>query len=381
MKVKGGIEMAIGLHRPAYAEVSLEKIRNNFKKIKENTNEGTQMIAVVKADGYGHGAVAVAKSLVKAGADYLAVAVSDEAIELRQSNVESRLMVLGLTQAEDASLHAELDIELTLSDLEWLKNAHQTLKENQVLKLHLKMDSGMSRIGVRTVEEGQVIIDYIAQHQDDLQLVSVFTHMSSADSDDVADIEQTRKQIEAFKAFRKEVSWSKLSRDPFFHQSNSAMTLWYPEETLDAVRPGIALYGINPSNGGKELPYSLEAAMEVKAIPVYQKVMTGGEKVSYGATYEASEGEVLVTLPIGYADGWQRRYLGFEIVGENGVLGESVGRVCMDQTIVKLNRKLDVFTPLTLMGEHLTAEEIGRRTGTIGYEIVCLFGERLPRYY
>lgn len=372
--------MAKGLHRPAWVKINLNNIRNNYQEVRDYLPRDCKMIAVVKAEAYGHGAVEVSRVLEAEGADILGVAISDEALSLREAGIQTPIMVFGITRVEDADLHAREDISVTVSELSWLKEAAVYINEGTPLKVNLKFDSGMSRLGVKTVCEAQEIIDYIAENENKFALESVYTHMAVADEEGECDDRFTHEQVEKFRVFREGIKTTALKHQPFYHQSNTAMMMWYPEYTLDAVRPGEILYGMTYPTERRPLKFPIKLAMEIQAEIVYLKQMRGGERVSYGAEYIASKGEWLATLPIGYADGWQRRYLGLPVqVGD--IIGHSVGRICMDQMLVSFAEEVPAHSLVTLLGEHCGANEIGEYADTIAYEMTCLLGERLPRMY
>lgn len=370
-------------HRPSQIKIDLSAVQFNYRQIMNHLPEETKGIAVIKADGYGHGALEVARAL-EVEVDAFAVAVPDEALELRQEGIRTELIVLGYTDPEDASLHADQDIGLTILSLAWLEETCSHLKTDSSLKLHLKVDTGMSRLGVRSVEEAQEIVDFIAEHPERLILESVFTHHATADSKEESHQDQVDSQTALFQNYQENLDFSSLRQEPYFHQSNSALSLWYPELTLDAVRLGIALYGINPSNRAIALPYELKPALSLESEIAFVKQMKGQEKISYGAAYEAEKDEWIASLPLGYADGWQRRYeAGYALV--DGKKCPFAGRICMDQCMISLPRYYPVGTKVTLVGENggerISLESIADQADTIAYELACLFTDRLSRKY
>ncbi|MCZ0717262.1 alanine racemase [Aerococcus kribbianus] len=378
--------MIPGINRPSAVHVSKTAVLNNYHKIKDALPEGTKVLAVVKADAYGHGAVPLSLALSESGVDGFCVAISDEARELRQAGIIEPLYILGLTPAEEAWNLAQEEIGVTVSSLDYLKKVI-ALAPNQVdhpLLIHLKADTGMGRIGLNQAEDLQILIDFISDHQDYLQLESVFTHFATADTVSDYDQEIMNQQNQAFQAIRAKLDFSQLKQHPFFHQSNSALSLWHPDLTLDAARLGIAMYGVNTTNYDLDLPYSLEAALSLTTEIVYCKKVAPGQTISYGATYQAESQEWIATLPIGYADGWPRCMTGFEVLVD-GHPCPIVGRVCMDQCMIRLPHHYPIGTPVTLIGHNkdkvIAVEDIAKYANTIGHEILCGLSNRLPRIY
>ncbi|MDO4680579.1 MAG: alanine racemase [Aerococcus sp.] len=381
--------MLTGKHRSTRCIIDRSALQHNYLAIKNRLAPHKKVWAVVKADGYGHGAVQVAKTLDKIGADGFCVAISDEALELRQAEITAPILILGITHPHYAWLHATENISVTISSVEWLESA---LVERQPgtnfppLHVHLKVDTGMGRIGVRSLDEGQAIVDFIAAHPDAFILEGIFTHYATADGDSEKEQSLCRTQTKRFDSFEHQLDLSQLPNQSLFHRSNSAMAVWQPEKTLDFVRLGIALYGVNPSNGAMSMPSDLD----LKPVLTWEtkidfvKQMHAGETISYGATYTASEGEWIGTLPIGYADGFNRALTGFEVI-VNGELCPIVGRVCMDQCLIRLPEELPMGTRVTIIGTNRgvtnTAEDLSNYLNTIAHEVFCGISTRVQRVY
>lgn len=379
--------MITGYNRPTVANVSLEAIVSNYKKIKDYTKSDTMIYAVVKANAYGHGATEVSKALSEAGADAFAVAISNEGIELREAGIERPILIMGLTDANHAALQSEMDLSTTFMTTEWLEQAKKNLiaeKTEKPLKVHMKVDSGMGRIGVRTTEEAQETIDYLAENKKHFYLEGIFTHYATADSLETDQVKKRENQSAFFRNFKKAIDLSAFDHKVIWHQSNSAMTLYQPEDTLDAIRPGSILYGLDPSMKTMDSPIELEPALSLKTELVNVKKMHAGDTISYGAIYTAEEDEWIGTLPIGYADGWLRNYSGIEVLVD-GKRTPMVGRICMDQSMVHLPKSYPNGTTITLVGknsgESITMEDVGEYGGTIGLEVSCLISNRVPRIY
>lgn len=378
--------MTIGYHRPSKAIVSLDAIIHNYFSVKKHIGNKAVM-AVVKADGYGLGAVKIAEALQSRGADGFAVAVADEALELRDAGIIAPIMVLGLTDPDDAWLLANLEIGVTVSSLDYLKYAKKHDKDYSrlhQLNVHLKVDSGMGRIGVRSVKEAQKIIDYIAKHPKKFRLASVFTHYATADSFTDHGKGKVQAQSDFFEDLLSQLDYSALGYTPIFHQSNSALSVWHPEKTMDAARLGIGLYGSKPSMEDVSSPVDFQQALTVETEIIYVKQMHAGDTISYGAEYTAHEDEWVATLPIGYADGWQRSYLGLNAI-VNGELCPSVGRICMDQMIISLPHEMPVGSKVTLIGTNgdhtIDVVDVAKHAGTIAHEVLTNLSPRLPRKY
>lgn len=365
-------------YRPTQALVNLEAIRNNVRNLKNFLGKETAIIAVVKADGYGHGEVEVAKATFEAGAQMVSVATPDEAVRLRVAGISGDILVMGPSPLAFVEKAAELGIAITVSSAEWLEAALGVSETFvQPLKIHVKIDSGMGRIGLSDTVELQSLVAIVGK-SDQVLMDGIFTHFACADEKD------PNRTQEQFATFMKLVNT--LPKKPrLVHASNSAATLLYPEYALDAVRFGIGLYGIAPSEyvGGK-LPFQLNKAFQLESELAYVKLLGAGNRISYGGTYETTEEEWIGTIPIGYADGLKRGLRGQEVLigGERMPI---VGTICMDQCMVKLSRQLPIGEKVMLIGrqgeEEITMEEWAERLGTIPYEIAVTIAKRVPRIY
>ena len=367
-------------YRPTKAVVNLEAIRQNIRSLRSYIHDGTVIISVVKADGYGHGIVEVANASLEAGAEMVSVATPDEALYLRDHGVTCDILVMAPSPVAFAAIAAEQNITVTISDVTWLKEvaSGNTLWERP-LKVHIKIDSGMGRVGVTEEYQLEEMIRFLDEEQGQcFQLDGTFTHFSCAD-DGVS--ETTQSQCERFQRFVQ--LFPKKPR--LVHASNSAATLLYPEYGFDAVRFGISLYGIAPSPVVKErLPFALESALSIETSLSFVKKVSKGQTISYGATYESEEEEWIGTIPIGYADGLKRALRGQEVLID-GKRMPIVGTICMDQCMVKLPKQYPVGEPVVLIGkqqdEEVTMDEWAERIDTIPYEIAVSISKRVPRVY
>ncbi|QOS92679.1 alanine racemase [Brevibacillus sp. JNUCC-41] len=364
-------------HRDTWAEVNLDSIFENISSMKKSLRKGVSLFAVVKANAYGHGDYEVAKTALEAGADFLSVAFLDEALALRKKGILAPILVLGASRPESAALAAEYGISLTVFDVAWLEKAKDLLKPGQVLQIHVKVDSGMGRIGIRDI--GQLIkVESLLEREVCFNFQGIFTHFATADE---IKTDFYEKQLAFFKGML-----SKLTRKPeYVHAANSAASLRFTDPEWNAIRMGISMYGLSPSMEMKPiLPFPLKQAISLRTKMVAVKQLSKGESVSYGATYTAEGDEWIGTLPIGYADGWIRKLQGQEVLVD-GKRVPIVGRICMDQCMIKLPGPYPVGTEVTLMGndgdESITVDEIAAKLETINYEVTCMIAARVPRIY
>ena len=365
-------------YRPTQVTIHLEAIKANIQNLTKHLGSSTSVIAVVKANGYGHGDVEVANAAFEAGVTMVSVATPDEAVRLRMAGISGDILVMGPSPITFAEKAAELGIIITVSTAEWLQAAlNHDGKFVKPLKIHVKIDSGMGRIGLRDAASLQSILS-IVECADDVELDGIFTHFACADE---GNQERTEAQFTMFMNLVQT-----LPKKPrLVHASNSAAALLYSDYGLDAVRFGISLYGIASSNyvAGK-LPFHLERAFQIESELVYVKYLEAGIPVSYGGTYVTTEDEWIGTIPIGYADGLRRGLRGQEVLigGERVPL---VGTICMDQCMVKLSREMPLGEKVVLIGsqgnEEITMEEWAEKLDTIPYEIAVSIAERVPRIY
>lgn len=364
--------------RPSKAVIQLEAIRNNIRNVKNFLGKEKSVIAVVKAEGYGNGAVEVARAAFQAGAEMVSVATPDEAVKLREAGIVGDILVMGPSPTTFAPIAAELDIIVAVSDAGWLTSAIQNNDSfEKPLKIHVKIDSGMGRIGLREKDSLYALLEVI-NHSRNIVLDGVFTHFARADEEDSS---WTEKQFKKFM----EIVQSFPEKPRLVHAANSAATLLYPHISLDAVRFGIGLYGIAPSEYvEKQLPFTLERSMTLESELAFVKLVPAGEPISYGGTYKTSEDEWVGTIPFGYADGLRRGLRGQEVL-VGGKRAPIVGTIAMDQCMVKLPHEMPIGEKVVLIGrqgeEEIKMEEWAERLGTIPYEITVSISKRVPRIY
>ena len=373
--------MVPGIHRPAAVCVDLAAIRQNIKEEIKHLAPGQKLFAVVKANAYGHGAVKVAQEAVKAGASGFCVAILDEALELRQAGIVQPILVLGVTPAKYASLAAVNGVSLTVPDLKWLRKAESNLIQDKLqLKVHLAIDSGMGRIGFSQDDEFIAANDFLLNNSN-FDVEGLFTHFASADSSDDS---YFQGQVTRFNHFKKLLK----IKPKWIHVDNTAASVFDKKVHSDLVRFGIGIYGLNPSSNPAsadlETAIKLKPAMSFVSELVQVHTIHKGQGVGYGSTYIADEDQIIGTIPVGYADGFIRKFQGFKIkVGSEYC--PIVGRICMDQLMVQLPYEMAVGTKVVLISNDPAAPNSIKKAAdyvdSIHYEVACLLDDRLPRKY
>lgn len=372
-----------------WAEISLNAIEHNYNVIRNKVADDTKVCCVIKADGYGHGAVELSQVYEKLGADFFAVSNIDEGIEIRKSGSKLPIVILGYTPVSEAENLAEYDISQAVFSLEYAKElSEKCVEEDCICKMHIKVDSGMSRIGFMCQEfpRDEYSIEEICEAccLPNLEVEGLFTHFCVSD-EDAEGREFTNKQYENFIHVRD--SLKKRGVDiSIVHCSNSGAIEDYPETCCDMVRAGIILYGLAPSSKLADR-LDLVPAMTLKTVVAFVKEVQKGTTISYGRTFTADRKMKIATVPIGYADGFIRQNAKDGYMMVNGKKAKIVGRICMDQTMLDVTDIEDVKTGDEVVvfgtGENgePTADSLAENTGTINYETVCLVGKRVPRIY
>ncbi len=366
------------------ADIDLDAFRFNLDSIKKNINENTQIITVLKADGYGHGAVPLAKEAEKEERVWgIAVATVEEALELRRGGIKKPLLILGYTYQEDYDLIAAEELRPTVFKLSMAQElSRAALRKNKTVKIHIKIDTGMSRIGYRDLEKSVPEILEISRLPG-LEIEGLFTHFARADEKETTPAYQ---QLEKYQAFQKALKEAGL-KIPLCHCSNSAGIIRMPEANMDAVRAGIILYGLYPSEEVEKEPVPLKPLMTLKSHIAYIKTLEPGVQISYGGTYTTQKETRVATIPVGYADGYARSLSNKGWVLIRGKKAPILGRVCMDQFMVDVTdipeaRELD---EVMLLGksqdQQITMEELGELSGRFNYEFACCISKRVPRIY
>lgn len=362
--------------RGVWAEINLSAMRHNIRTIKKFLADGTKFCAVVKANAYGHGAIVEAREAVALGAEYLAVATVEEGIELRQYGFSTPILILGASQPEESSSIVFYELTQTVFTVEQAQNlSQQAVLQKKLAKVHLAIDTGMSRIGVRPEDAGEMAKKISALPQ--IFLEGAFSHFALADAKNKS---FAKKQFERFQIALKKIEDEKIFLK-IRHIANSAAILEMPEVHLDMARAGIILYGLPPSNEvGCE---TLRQVMTLKAKITLVKTLKAGKSVGYGCTFTAERDMKIGTLPIGYADGYLRMLAGKASVEIGNQRAKILGRICMDQCMIDLtNIDAKIGDVVTLFGsETLTTCEFAEWLGTIPYEVTCLISKRVPRIY
>ncbi|GGE85568.1 alanine racemase [Priestia taiwanensis] len=366
-------------YRDTWVEINLDCIYNNVVNIKRFIPNATEVIAVVKANAYGHGDVQVAKIALEAGATRLAVAMLDEALHLRRHGITAPIIVLGVVRPQDADIAAEHQIAVTVFRKGWLQEAEQSRMNDRPLHIHLKLDTGMGRLGIRTKEELIELLPFF--HMPSFYIEGAYTHFAAADELNTVHVEGQYKKFLCMLDWLKEYD----IQPPMIHCANSATSYRFSERVFNAVRIGIGMYGLTPSVEMNSLiPVDNKPAFSLHSRLTHIKKLNVGDTVSYGATYTAEEEEWIGTVAIGYADGWRRSLQGFHVLVD-GEKVPIVGRVCMDQLMVRLPRYAPVDTEVILVGQQgeaeVTMEEVASYLDTINYEIPNMIGARVPRVF
>lgn len=370
--------------RPVWAEINLSNLDYNIKNIKAKLGSGTKIIGVVKADGYGHGSVKVAEVLRANGVDTFAVSTLQEAIVLREAGATEQIISLSLTPNFYSNVLVEYDITPVISSLENARAISKTAAEvGKTVSGFIAADTGMGRIGYLTWYENAVSEIKEISQLPNFKIAGLFSHMSTADS---ADKTFSRQQEQCFNEFYDKLIAAGIEI-PMRTFANSASVMELPSVYFDAVRPGIILYGCYPSDEVDKSSLSLKPVMSVKATISHLKDVPAGFSVSYGREFISKRPSKIATIALGYADGYPRPYAPKGEVIVNGVKAPLAGNICMDQCMIDVTDVPDVKVgdEVIVMGSDgkntILADDIAKATGTINYEIICAFGQRLPKVY
>lgn len=372
--------MITSYYRPTKVIIHPSAIEANVANAVKHLPEGKELFAVVKADGYGHGAIETARAAVKGGATGFCVATLDEGIQLRDAGFTEPVLILGVMEAQYIPLAVDYQLSVTAATLQWLDEAAQILEQDSnhsiPLRIHIKVDTGMGRLGFVQLTDLKEAVQKV-QETPRMAWEGIFTHFATADSGDTTYWkEQQTNFSEALAALP--------DRPRYIHISNSATALWREDTIGNMVRYGIAMYGLNPSGHELEVAEPLYPAMELVSRFSQVKQVLPGTHIGYGATYTSAEAEWIGTVPIGYADGWLRQMQGFSVLVD-GKFCEIVGRVCMDQIMIRLPEEYALETKVTLVGRNgdkeISLQDVADKLGTIHYEVACTLSDRIPREY
>lgn len=370
--------------RPTHIDVDLDAISHNLQAIAGHV--GVPVMGIVKANAYGHGLVPVARHLVAQGVGQLGVAFVEEGIALRQAGIKAPILVLGGIFGPQVARFLEHDLEITVSSLDKLRQVEAAAQAaGRKAMVHLKVDTGMERIGVHSESAGPLIEAAVASAW--CTIKGVYSHLACSDDPQSP---MTRVQLERF--LEACAHFERIGAPmPIRHLANSGGVLHFPETWLDMVRPGIILYGVSPGDTARP-PFELQPALSLLSQVVYFKVVKAGRTVSYGATWTASQDTRVVTVPIGYGDGYSRALSSSTSSSRSEVLirGQRhpiVGRVCMDQFMVDLGPQGSAWNEDEVVlighqgGDAITCQDVADWAGTIPYEILVGLNERIPREY
>ena len=368
-----------------WAEVDLDALRHNYETLTRNLPEECRFLGVVKADAYGHGAVPVAKELQALGAGYLAVSNYEEALQLRRGNVTLPILILGYTPVEFARDEAALHITQEVHSLEYGKVLSQALEgSGQTLTVHMKIDTGMSRLGFFAYDRPETVPELVELwNLPNLNVEGAFMHFAVADT--ASELEYTIMQHQRFMDVLDALKEQGIE-PKIVHCANSAATIAFPEYAHDMVRPGIATYGLAPSDEMQGMA-DLQPLMSLKTTIAAIRPFEAGITVSYGRTYKTPAPRTIAVCPIGYADGLQRRLSGNLHFLLHGKQVPVVGRICMDMCMVDITDvpEAKVGDTVTVVGtdggETITWDDWAAQLGTISYELVCDINKRVPRLY
>lgn len=372
------------IKRPTIANINLDALKYNFNQIRKRAGKKVKILAVVKADAYGHGAVKISSELENAGVDFLGVATCEEGIELRNAQITTPIIVLGgffRGQCEYAKIY---DLIPVIYNLESAKELSQcAYKSNSKIKIHVKIDTGMGRLGMLP-SESKVFFQHLMK-LNNLEIEGVMSHLADNNQADHSGVEFTQRQEMIFKQQIEQLHQMGIY-PRYKHLTNSAAIIDKNQDRFNLVRPGIMLYGAYPSERFKKV-IDLKPVMSLKTKIISLKKVTKGTSISYGRTFRCERESLIATLPIGYADGYSRHLSNRGEVLIRGTRAPIVGVVCMDMVMVDVTKVPDVSLgdDVVLIGSqvnvHITAEEIAEKIGTISYEVLCGISPRVPRIY
>lgn len=348
-------------YRDSWVEVDLDALKHNITCLKEKSKK--KLIAVIKANGYGCGDTMIASTAIKAGADMLAVSSLEEAIALRDHGIDADILILGYVNPKLASLLIQYNLITTVVSKKWAEELVQN--SPQGCRVHLKADTGMNRIGIKDYLQMQEVLNILLSGG--VRVEGIFTHMACADEEDN---ENNKQQLDCFKAFLTHLDY----HFEWIHFANSDSTVHFDDDCANAVRCGLAIYGLTSYQD------QLIPVLSLKSKISHCKLIEANEKVGYSFSYTALQPEWIATIPIGYADGWWRKNQGRKVYINNQYY-ELVGRICMDQCMIKVSENIHVDDIVELIGPHMPLDQVAKELDTIPYEVMSSLSDRLNRIY
>lgn len=363
--------------RPTHAVIDLTAVDHNIQQIRKKVN-GKKIMAIVKANAYGHGILEIAERAIQNGVEYIGVGFLEEALFLRQNEIDAPILVMGGILGYQLKKFIQNDLEITVSSLELARHINDEL-HNQKAKVHLKIDTGMERIGV-THTYAVEFVKRVAQMKN-IEIIGIYSHFATADEGDKS---FTLIQLERFESILNELKKSGIEI-PLKHIANSGAVADLESSAFDMVRPGIAVYGIYPS-GHVSTEMNLKPVLSLRSKVVFIKRVPKNTGISYGLKYYTERDSNIVTVPIGYGDGYSRLLTNKGEVLIRGKRYPVVGAVCMDQLMVNTgDDRVEIGDEVVLLGrageEEITATNLAEKIGTIPYEITCMINARVPRFY
>jgi alanine racemase len=366
-----------------WAEINLDALEENIKEIRRITSDDAMIMAVVKADAYGHGAVECSKVLLENGANVLGVACCNEAMQLRNAGIDAPILILGASFEEEIEELILNNITFSLFSYEFAKKVSQiAVNINKTARIHIKLDTGMSRIGYVTGVNDDEIIEEIIKISElaNIEIEGIFSHFATADEKDT---EYTKLQFDRFITVCNNLE-NQGVKIPVRHIANSAAIMMYPETHLDMVRAGVILYGLYPSEEVDKSRLGLKSVMSVKSRITHIKEICDNRGVSYGKSYITSGKTKIATIPVGYADGYTRKLSGRAKILVNDEPMKVIGTICMDQCMIDVTsvNNINVGDEVVIFGSKtVTADTLASWLDTINYEIVCMISKRIPRVF
>ena len=366
-----------------WAEINLDALKSNAKNIRKITDKKAKLMAVVKADAYGHGYRECCRALLECGVDSFSVAMVSEALQIRKAGFDTPILILGATLLEEAEAIVEYDIMPNVYNFEFAKHLSDiAMQKKKTVKIHLKIDTGMSRLGFYCGEDNSETVSDIVKISKlpNIKIDGIFSHFACSDEENP---DYTYAQFDKFMKLISELSNVGI-KIPCRHIANSGAIMMYPEMHLDMVRAGIILYGYYPSSEVDKTKLSLKPVMTLKSKITQIKETEAGVGVSYGKTYITDKKTKIATIPVGYADGYSRCLSHKAKVEAGGMLCDTIGRICMDQCMIDVTNvnNISIGDEVILFGDgKISADDVASWMNTISYEILCLVSKRIPRIY